>query len=151
MPAAARPLARKGKPVFEPFEEYNAAAPNNYQTYKTWLQHHKRERRLDRKRQIPIGEPSMCIVLTNMADDIDDSLEAETEEECSAFGRVVHCVATTVDNPGSPFEGVLIYVQFADLDSAARARDALDQRYFDGRHISATFVPLIPSRTAAPS
>ncbi|KAJ2665111.1 hypothetical protein IWW48_000378 [Coemansia sp. RSA 1200] len=91
------------------------------------------------------GRPSVWVVLTNMADEIDEDLERETIEECSTFGKVVQCVAETV--PGadeanshtSRFERVRVVVEFAELDAAIRAREAIDRRFFDGRHISATF------------
>ncbi|KAJ2873843.1 Splicing factor 45 [Coemansia aciculifera] len=89
------------------------------------------------------GEPSTCILLTNMADVVDNELELETREECAAFGEVIRCTISTIDDNDdllSPFERVHVLVEFADLASATRAQEALDQRFFDGRHISAEFV-----------
>ncbi|KAJ2813875.1 hypothetical protein H4S07_000329 [Coemansia furcata] len=89
------------------------------------------------------GIPSTRIALTNMADVVDDELELETREECAAFGEVIRCTVSSIDDSEdllSPFERVRVLVEFADLASATRAQEALDQRFFDGRHISAVFV-----------
>ncbi|KAJ2513114.1 hypothetical protein GGI11_004516 [Coemansia sp. RSA 2049] len=91
------------------------------------------------------GRPSVWVVLTNMADEIDEDLERETVEECSTFGKVVRCMAEYVSGADeansrtSRFERVRVVVEFAELDAAIRAREAIDRRFFDGRHISATF------------
>ncbi|KAJ2235374.1 hypothetical protein H4R99_006051 [Coemansia sp. RSA 1722] len=129
---------------FDPFEEYNPAAPNSYHAYKNWLGLKKKERKQNSRRLAAAGEPSVCIMLTNMADDIDDSLERETQEECEAFGQVQRCKALVYQEAEQPYERVRLYVEFSDMAAASRAREALDQRFFDGRHISAIFVQSIP-------
>ncbi|KAJ2623871.1 hypothetical protein GGF44_005291, partial [Coemansia sp. RSA 1694] len=174
MPIASRLRAKHaGKRVceaaFDPFAEYCPAAPNDYQVYKDWV---AREKQLRSERQSlgnddyeeeeeeeeeeyeeenvrrDPGEPSTCIVLSNMADVVDDGLELETREECAAFGTVVRCtISTGEDESVSSFEQIRVLVEFADLESAIRAQEALDQRFFDRRHISAEFVhmPSSPS------
>ncbi|KAJ1668375.1 hypothetical protein IW140_000203 [Coemansia sp. RSA 1813] len=166
--------------MFDPFEEYNPIAPNDYQAYKEWIVGEK-QRRAERKKSIlqsgtyesgnyspdrsgdsgsdnnnedervnrDPGRPSVRVVLTNMADEIDEDLERETMEECSTFGEVVKCVAETTtvcaggsDMHESRFERVRVVVEFAELDAAVHAQEALDRRFFDGRHISATFSAL---------
>ncbi|KAJ1812333.1 hypothetical protein LPJ75_003702, partial [Coemansia sp. RSA 2598] len=134
--SANGPQAYEG---FDPYEEYNPAAPNAYHAYKTWLRSRKRERQQSSRRLATIGEPSACIMLSNMADAVDDSLERETEEECRAFGHIVRCKAHICQEAESAYERVRLYVEFDDIAAASRARDALDRRFFDGRHISATF------------
>ncbi|KAJ1647980.1 hypothetical protein J3B02_002634 [Coemansia erecta] len=129
---------------FDPFEEYSPAVPSGYHAYKQWLRLRKKQLQLNSQRFALIGEPSACIMLTNMADETDDSLERETEEECRAFGHVVKCKALVCQGVESPFERVRLYVEFEDMEAASRAREALDRRFFDGRHISATFVQSIP-------
>ncbi|KAJ2851424.1 Splicing factor 45, partial [Coemansia erecta] len=97
----------------------------------------------DRPKRDP-GQPSVRVILTNMADEVDEDLERETMGECSTFGEVVQCVAETAacvdgsDKRESRYERVRVVVEFAELDAAIRAQEALDQRFFDGRHISAT-------------
>ncbi|KAJ2063169.1 hypothetical protein GGI17_001905 [Coemansia sp. S146] len=166
------PDKRMHESGFEPFAEYCPAAPNDYQSYKDWVAREKKLRAehqalgikdkadndedgygyedereslcgtTSELRRDP-GEPSTCILLTNMADVVDDELELETREECAAFGEVIRCTISTVDDNDdllSLFERVRVLVEFADLASATRAQEALDQRFFDGRHISAEFV-----------
>ncbi|KAJ2502693.1 Splicing factor 45 [Coemansia sp. RSA 1972] len=141
------PTTKPGK--FDPHAEYNPALPNTYQLYKQWVeeQHamshephfseeeHDTDESSDERNA---GEPSEYILLTNMADEIDKDLEHETKEECRVFGDVVQCTAALVE-VDDPYERVQVIVQFADVQSAARAQHALDRRFFDGRHISATF------------
>ncbi|KAJ2747015.1 hypothetical protein GGI20_000911 [Coemansia sp. BCRC 34301] len=161
LPVASRHRARHtgkraGEAEFDPLAEYCPAAPNGYQAYKDWAAREK-QRRTERQshyegeegeeedggediRRDP-GEPTTCIVLTNMADVVDDGLELETHEECAAFGTVVRCIASTIDDGSlAPFEQIRVFVEFAELEAAIRAQAALDQRLFDGRHISAKFV-----------
>ncbi|KAJ2665272.1 Splicing factor 45 [Coemansia sp. RSA 1199] len=141
------PTTKPGK--FDPHAEYNPALPNTYQLYKQWVeeQHtmshephfsedeHDTDESSDERNA---GEPSEYILLTNMADEIDEDLEHETREECRVFGDVVQCTAALVD-VDDPYERVQVTVQFADVQAAVRAQHALDRRFFDGRHISVTF------------
>ncbi|KAJ1801042.1 Splicing factor 45 [Coemansia sp. RSA 2399] len=98
------------------------------------------------------GQPSVRVILTNMADEVDEDLERETMGECSTFGEVVQCVAETAarvdgsDKRELRYERVRVVVEFAELDAAIRAQEALDQRFFDGRHISATFGAVNPDK-----
>ncbi|KAJ2773957.1 hypothetical protein IWQ57_001048 [Coemansia nantahalensis] len=147
---------RRGPDEFDPEAEYDPGAPNSYEAYRAWT----RAQRLARsqgcdspgdggERGDP-GEPSLCVVLTNMVDAIDEDLERETADECSAFGTVVRCVAVEADDADGrlpPRERVRVVVEFADLDAAVRAQDSLDRRLFGGHHISAVFGPA-PSGTA---
>ncbi|KAJ2782671.1 hypothetical protein H4R18_002149 [Coemansia javaensis] len=156
---------RRGPAEFDPHEEYNPAAPNDYQAYCAWAAAQKQARaqvlgdsgssdagpgdddddcdEADDRRDP--GEPSVCVVLTNMVDALDDELERETMDECSAFGAVVRCAATEDAGAASPFERVRVVVEFAELDAAVRAQEALDRRLFGGRRISAAFLPLPPA------
>ncbi|KAJ2889269.1 Splicing factor 45 [Coemansia aciculifera] len=115
---------RRASRGFDPFAEYCAAAPNEYERVKVW-----------QKQRRDVGMvPSKCIVLRNMTDVVNDGLEAETREECEAFGEVVRC--TVAEEQESV---VVVVVEFGSVEAAVRAREALDQRFFDGRHISAQF------------
>ncbi|KAJ2708524.1 hypothetical protein H4R19_004700 [Coemansia spiralis] len=148
---------RRGPGEFDPDAEYDPAAPNSYEAYRAWTRAQVLARPAqhgspdddgtgsdtgsDSERGDP-GDPSVCVVLTNMVDALDDDLERETADECSAFGTVVRCTATEAgeaDGPLPPFECVRVVVEFAGLDAAVRAQEALDRRLFGGRRISATF------------
>ncbi|KAJ1964998.1 hypothetical protein GGI12_001058 [Dipsacomyces acuminosporus] len=170
LPAASRSKGRsKGAGIeFAPFDEYNPVTPNSYQMYKQWIEEQKQFRiQQQQQQQRPdeenpnqdasddneeydqttlikndVGEPSRFLVLTNMAGEIDELLEKETMEECETYGTVVSCKARIDDSKATAFERIQVLVEFADIGAAVRAREALDQRFFDGRHISATFSPL---------
>ncbi|KAI9501793.1 hypothetical protein BX070DRAFT_253748 [Coemansia spiralis] len=155
-PAKARHGGNSSGPDL--LSEYNPALPNDYQEYKIWAANAKQER-LQKQKQLvghrdsssevdeekgdglarrDPGQPSVRIVLTNMADSIDEDLEKETMEECKTFGCVVRCTAA-IAKQAAQFERVRVVVEFEELDAAIRAQEALDRRFFDGRHISATF------------
>ncbi|KAI9004180.1 hypothetical protein BC832DRAFT_592866 [Gaertneriomyces semiglobifer] len=96
---------------------------------------------------LPTTPPSTIIRLENMARvrDIDPSLNEEISEECSKFGRVLR-VLLYVDpvkqnRPGGlvPDDEVEVYVQFADVESAKRAYEVMNRRFFAGRQILAGF------------
>ncbi|KAJ2001323.1 Splicing factor 45 [Coemansia thaxteri] len=138
---------RASRTGFEPYAEYCPSAPNDYQAYRSWRVQQKNQPQAEEEeedRVRDVGEPSARIVLTNMADEVDSDLEAETRQECEAFGEVVRCTALlSADEGGGDvgrFERVRVVVEFGELAAAVRAREALDQRFFAGRHISAQFV-----------
>ncbi|KAJ2797793.1 Splicing factor 45 [Coemansia guatemalensis] len=152
MPPLLKHKLKGGLVQFVPQEEYNPAAPNDYQSYKTWLEHQRQlvqeehdpglsesEASEDDCDRISVGEPSSCLVLTNMADAIDDELEHETAEECRVFGTVVRCDAVEDEDCKRRFGRVRVFVEFAQVEAAVKAQMALDRRFFDGRHISASF------------
>ncbi|KAJ2607123.1 hypothetical protein H4S08_004930 [Coemansia sp. RSA 1365] len=152
MPPLPKHRLKGGLVQFVPQEEYNPAAPNDYQSYKTWLDHQSQliqdddysglsesEDTEDEYDRISIGEPSNCLVLTNMADGIDEDLVHETAEECRVFGSVVRCNAVIDEDCVRRFGRVRVFVEFADVEAAVKAQMALDRRFFDGRHISASF------------
>ncbi|TPX60701.1 hypothetical protein PhCBS80983_g01578 [Powellomyces hirtus] len=89
---------------------------------------------------------SNVICLRNMVavKDVDDSLNEEISEESSKYGHVTKVLIWLDPAPGAggaldPFDSVDIYVQFDHAESAAKARQALDKRWFAGRQISAAF------------
>ncbi|KAJ2163152.1 Splicing factor 45 [Coemansia sp. RSA 552] len=143
----------KRRVEFDPYEAYNPALPNDYQTCKRWIERQQLDRPSskvsggdaaedsedDGSEREEAGEPGQIVVLTNMADAIDADLERETMEECQAFGDVVSCTAELAEHPDNPFRRVRIVVEFAEQGAAVQARETLDRRFFDGRHISATF------------
>jgi len=88
------------------------------------------------------GNPSKVILLTNMVGpgEVDDDLQTETAGECSKYGGVEKCLIfeiTTRKVP--PEEAVRIFVQFIKQESALKALQDLDGRYFGGRAVRAVF------------
>lgn len=123
-PPSHKQRRAKGMSGFDPFAEYSPVAPNDYQQCKKWMK--------DRKTS------TNCVILTNMADEIDPELETETREECVAFGKVVRCKAIIYHEQAS------VFVEFAKVESAMLARQALDSRLFGGRRIPVVFVASMP-------
>jgi len=88
------------------------------------------------------GVPSTCIKLEGMlkpedvaADDDYEEIHADIKTECETFG--------VVNSFKLPRAGVLAgvcFVKFETLSSAARAREALDKRQFDGNTVKALFL-----------
>lgn len=85
--------------------------------------------------RVVAANPTTIVLLKNIVDrdDVDDELQDEIASECSKHGRVVTC-KVVVDAVG-----VRVYVQFATLDGAIRARQDLDGRFFGGRTVAAFF------------
>ncbi|PVU90844.1 hypothetical protein BB561_004700 [Smittium simulii] len=88
---------------------------------------------------------SKVIVLKNMVgiNDVDEFLESETIAECSKFGKVLRCVVRTqahqMDILKQPYDQVWLFVEFESLESSKLAVSDLNNRYFGGRSISATY------------
>ncbi|CAO3626576.1 unnamed protein product [Cunninghamella echinulata] len=85
---------------------------------------------------------SKVIVLKNMVGvgEVDDTLQQETADECAKYGTVEQCLIYEI--PGgqvSNEEAVRIFVKFSNIQSASRAIEDLNGRYFDGRVVSAEF------------
>ena len=81
------------------------------------------------------------LLLTNMVGrgEVDPGLEAETAEECSRFGTVRACHVHEMPVSVPDDEAIRIFVEFDDPLACKRALKALDNRYFAGRQVSATF------------
>jgi splicing factor 45 len=93
--------------------------------------------------QPPKNPPSRVIILTNVVGPggVDESLDQEVGEECSeSFGEVTNVLIFEVTEPTYPPDrAVRIFVEFADQDSAMKAVQQLNGRYFDGRVVRADF------------
>lgn len=93
--------------------------------------------------QPPKNPPSRVIILTNVVGPggVDESLDQEVGEECSeSFGEVTNVLIFEVtDSSYPPDKAVRIFVEFADQDSAVKAVQHLNGRYFDGRVVRADF------------
>jgi len=91
---------------------------------------------------VPIKiDPSPCVLLTNMFDPAtesepnwDQEIRNDTSEECTKFGSVVHC-AVDMNSGGH------VYLKFGSIPAAQNAINALNQRWFASRMITAVFVP----------
>eukprot|EP00475_Leptophrys_vorax_P016306 TRINITY_DN22771_c0_g2_i1.p2 TRINITY_DN22771_c0_g2~~TRINITY_DN22771_c0_g2_i1.p2 ORF type:complete len:238 (-),score=32.32 TRINITY_DN22771_c0_g2_i1:840-1517(-) len=91
---------------------------------------------------VSAGPPSECLLLTNMFgqdeimdDDFVQDVTEDVEEECSKFGAVKKVV---VDRNSAGH----VYVRFDTIAAANTARQTLHNRFFGGKSISATFLPL---------
>eukprot|EP00736_Rhodelphis_marinus_P004742 Rmarinus@m.19585 len=87
--------------------------------------------------------PSTVVLLRNMVGpgEVDATLQDEVGEEClDKYGPVEACTIHEVlraDIP--PHEAVRIFVKFSNVDSARKALNDLNNRYFGGREVRATF------------
>ncbi|KAL6062545.1 DNA-damage-repair/toleration protein DRT111, chloroplastic [Balamuthia mandrillaris] len=82
------------------------------------------------------------VLLRNMVGpgDVDEELAPETAEECTKFGKVRRCEIHEEKDPSvPPQKAVRIFVQFEDCDSAERARNNLNGRFFAKRVVEATY------------
>lgn len=84
-------------------------------------------------RESNIGS-SRCILLTNMITENDPEIESDISSECSKYGLVEKVIVYT-ERPNC----IKIFVLFKDPSEAAKARTALDKRYFAGRVVNAQF------------
>ena len=82
---------------------------------------------------------SLCIVLLNLVDpsEVNAELEAEVKEEAEGFGSVAGVIGVVTEK-----KEARVFVTFFEKKAAARARLALDRRFFGGRVISAKFYDL---------
>ncbi|XP_011169418.1 poly(U)-binding-splicing factor half pint isoform X2 [Solenopsis invicta] len=81
---------------------------------------------------------SRVVILRNMVapEDVDETLQEEIQDECSKFGVVVRVIIykerQSEDDENAEVI-VKIFVEFAEMNEAERARDSLNGRYFGGR------------------
>ncbi|KAE7999900.1 hypothetical protein FH972_004284 [Carpinus fangiana] len=74
-------------------------------------------------------------------DDYQDILE-DMREECGKFGALVNLVIPRPQPNGEPSPGVgKVYLEYADIDGAAKARAGLNGRKFGGNQVVAVFYP----------
>lgn len=85
---------------------------------------------------------SPCVVLSNMFDpsteqnpNFENEIKDEVTSECENFGKVLHCF---VDK----FSKGNVYVKFDSVESSKKAHSTLHGRYFNGKMIGSTFIPL---------
>ena len=65
----------------------------------------------------------------------DPNLQEETADECARFGPVLQCIVCEADRDN---EGVRIFVEFRNDESAVRTVKEMDGRYFDSREVRAS-------------
>ncbi|TPX47632.1 hypothetical protein SeMB42_g00393 [Synchytrium endobioticum] len=82
-----------------------------------------------------------CVLLKNMFDPAEETepnwekdIEEDVKQECSKYGQVQH-VAVDKDSAG------FIYMKFSSAAEAQAAVNSLNNRFFAGKQITATFVP----------
>lgn len=100
----------------------------------------------------PAEPPTKCLRLEGLITP-DMLTEAEYPEvyediktECSVSGTVVQL---RIPRTGEPQAG-LVFVTYETLSGAAKAKEALHKRQFDGNTVLATFVPEDPTSGSAP-
>ncbi|XP_011882393.1 PREDICTED: poly(U)-binding-splicing factor half pint isoform X3 [Vollenhovia emeryi] len=81
---------------------------------------------------------SRVVILRNMVapEDVDETLQEEIQDECSKFGVVVRVIIYKERQSEEDENAeviVKIFVEFAEMNEAERARDSLNGRYFGGR------------------
>ncbi|KAJ1927878.1 hypothetical protein IWQ60_002569 [Tieghemiomyces parasiticus] len=88
---------------------------------------------------------SPVIILCNMVNpgEVDPDLQQETSEECQKYGPVTKCLVYEAPAGQLPAEeAVRIFVEFADVAAADRARRDLHGRFFGGRRVTARLFDL---------
>ncbi|CAO3674749.1 unnamed protein product [Umbelopsis ramanniana] len=88
------------------------------------------------------SEATSIVLLRNMVGpgEVDDTLQHETADECSKYGKVERCLIFEVpESQVGANQAVRIFVKFQSALSAQRAVDDLNGRYFGGRIVTATF------------
>jgi splicing factor 45 len=85
--------------------------------------------------------PTKVILLENMVGpgEVDDDLQPEVIEECSKYGEIINCLIYEIPEGASDDEAVRIFVEFTKMDSAIKAVIDLNNRYFGGRTVRASF------------
>mmetsp|Transcript_6222 Transcript_6222/g.10806 ORF Transcript_6222/g.10806 Transcript_6222/m.10806 type:complete len:397 (-) Transcript_6222:21-1211(-) len=88
--------------------------------------------------------PTLCLLLSNLwsPDAVDLTRDPEffsntsddVQEECRRYGRVERVQVETNSSTGN------VWVKFADVHTAKRVQEVLNDRYFNKRQISAVFV-----------
>ncbi|KAI9281382.1 hypothetical protein BC943DRAFT_362962 [Umbelopsis sp. AD052] len=88
------------------------------------------------------AEATSIVLLRNMVGpgEVDDTLQHETADECSKYGKVERCLIFEVpESQVGANQAVRIFVKFQSALFAQRAVDDLNGRYFGGRIVTATF------------
>lgn len=90
----------------------------------------------------PPDDATKVVLLQNMVGpgEVDEDLEVETKEECEKYGPVSKCLIYEIPNKRVPdSEAVRIFVEFCHIESARKAVNDLNGRYFGGRVVKASF------------
>ncbi|CAG9322884.1 unnamed protein product [Blepharisma stoltei] len=116
-------------------EEYQPEHPNSYAEA---ILAPKIEKDIEKKPDF--GEKSKVIVLFNMADEVDESLEEDlmedVMEESQRFGIVQD--STIFEEPDKA-QKVQVYIKFLTTDAAEKCLNAMNGRFYSGRQISAKY------------
>lgn len=89
-------------------------------------------------------QESKVIILRNMVgpEDVDETLQEEIQEECTKFGTVSRVIIfnekQTENEDDEEAEIIVkIFVEFSNASEAIRGRNALHERFFGGRRVTA--------------
>jgi len=85
--------------------------------------------------------PSKVVLLKNMVGpgEVDGELQPEIEEECTTkYGDIIKVIIFEIPNAQEE-EAVRIFVEFKRMESAIKALMDLNNRFFGGRSVSASF------------
>ncbi|KAH8551443.1 hypothetical protein BGW37DRAFT_493663 [Umbelopsis sp. PMI_123] len=88
------------------------------------------------------SDATTIVLLRNMVGpgEVDDTLQRETADECSKYGKVERCLIFEVpESQVGANQAVRIFVKFQSTLAAQCAVDDLNGRYFGGRIVTATF------------
>jgi len=90
---------------------------------------------------VQVAMPSKTILLNNMFNPAEETeptwvqeLESDVKEECNGYGQVLH-IHVEEESLGE------IYLKFDSVESAQRAVQSLNGRWFGGKQIQAVFLP----------
>eukprot|EP00045_Choanoeca_perplexa_P002213 m.23456 g.23456 ORF g.23456 m.23456 type:complete len:398 (-) comp11385_c0_seq1:232-1425(-) len=86
--------------------------------------------------------PSPVLLLKNLVGpgEVDADLQPETAEECRKYGPVVNCLVFECPRGSVPdHEAVRTFVHFENVQSAQKAYQDMEGRFFGGRQVRAEF------------
>lgn len=89
-----------------------------------------------------LQQSTRVILLQNMVGpgEVDEDLEGETKEECKKYGDVSRCLIYEIPNKRvADDKAVRIFVEFKKVESAIKAVNDLNGRFFGGRVVRASF------------
>lgn len=89
-----------------------------------------------------LAKATRVIMLENMVGpgEVDDDLQPEVAEECSKYGKVTKCLIFEVPGGQVPDDqAVRIFVEFDRVESARKGLLGLNNRFFGGRTVRASF------------
>ncbi|KAL7231976.1 hypothetical protein ACSBR2_010068 [Camellia fascicularis] len=96
---------------------------------------------------VALATKVLCLTQVVSADELKDDEDYEDiledmRIECGKFGTLVNIIIPRPNPNGEPTPGVgKVFLEYADVESATRARQGLNGRKFDGNQVVAVFYP----------